>query len=235
MSTAGSSAIGQEQPSETQFRLNRVYITRLAIVIAVLGYAVLIAFLYALNQKVDRLEHKAAALELDNARLQRRVEILNVVEDFQRGFSKAEVAELASVIDKESDRYGIDPLLVLSVILTETDFKRYQVSPKGAMGLMQIRPFVARDLALRRGIAWNDDVGLFDPMLNVKLGTTYLFELILQFNDITHALAAYGHGEARLRRDLRLGRPAPKTYTKRVMRRYNQLVAHYRDQTTTGG
>jgi soluble lytic murein transglycosylase len=96
---------------------------------------------------------------------------------------------------------------------------------------MQIQPWVGRDLALRRGIEWNEDIGLFDPALNVVLGTTYLFELILQFNDITKALAAYGHGETRLRQELALGRPTPESYSRRVLGRYRQLVTDYREGT----
>jgi len=217
------------RPGNARLRPGTLHVSGTLAIAAVLSYVVLLVFLYLLTQQVNDLERRAAALELDNARLTRKLEILHVISDYQRGFSDAEVAEITNVIDSESDRYGIDPLLVLAVILAETDFKRYQVSDKGAMGLMQIRPFVGRDLALRRGITWNEDMGLFDPALNVKVGTTYLFELILEFNDLTHALAAYGHGETRLRRQLALGRPAPRTYTRRVMERYRKLIAEYRE------
>jgi len=118
--------------------------------------------------------------------------------------------------------------LILAVILTESEFKRFEVSEKGAIGLMQIRPFVGRDLALRRGIDWNEQVGLFDPELNVKLGTTYLFELILKFNDLGYALAAYAHGETRLAQNLQLGRPAPRSYSRRVLTRYESLMSEFR-------
>jgi len=184
-----------------------------------------------LTQNVSRLEQRVLSLEHENARLARRLEIQNVVETFQRGFSRDEIADITAVLDRESDRYGIDPLLVLAIILTESEFKRFQVSSKGAMGLMQIQPWVGRDLALRRGIAWNEDIGLFDPALNVQVGTTYLFELLLQFNDLTQALAAYAHGETRLRQQLALGRPTPEHYSRRVLSRYEQLVSDYREGT----
>jgi soluble lytic murein transglycosylase len=213
----------------TAGRHRSLHISRSAGVAAVFIYLLHLLLLYMLMQNVSRLEQQVISLEHENARLARRLEIQNVVEDYQRGFSDEEIASITSVLDRESDRYGIDPLLVLAIILTESDFKRFQVSSKGAMGLMQIQPWVGRDLALRRGIEWNEDLGLFDPALNVELGTTYLFELLLQFNDITQALTAYAHGETRLRRTLALGRPTPASYSRRVLSRYDELVNQYRE------
>lgn len=203
-------------------------ISKSAAVAGVLLYLLHLGIIQVLSQDVRRLEERVQTLERENSDLARKLEIQNVVAKHQRGFSQAEVERLVGVIDHESRRFGIDPLLILAVILTESEFRRFQVSEKGAIGLMQIRPFVGRDLALRRGIAWNEQVGLFDPELNVKLGTTYLFELILKFNDLAYALAAYAHGETQMQRQLQLGRPAPRSYSRRVISRYETLVSEYR-------
>jgi soluble lytic murein transglycosylase len=205
-----------------------------AAVAGVLLYLLHLGIIQVLSQNVQRLEERVRTLEQENSELTRQLEIRNVVERYQRGFSKPEVARLVGVIDRESSRFGIDPLLILAVILTESEFRRFEVSEKGAVGLMQIRPSVGRDLALRRGIAWNEQVGLFDPELNVKLGTTYLFELLLKFNDLTYALAAYAHGETQMHRELQLGRPAPRSYSRRVLSRYETLVDEYRLKGTPG-
>ncbi len=205
-----------------------VTMSKAAAVAGVLLYILHLGIIQVLSQNVQKLEDRVQALERENSELQRKLEILNVVDKHQRGFSQPEVAQLVGVIDSESRRFGIDPLLILAVILTESEFKRFEVSEKGAIGLMQIRPFVGRDLALRRGIDWNEQVGLFDPELNVKLGTTYLFELILKFNDLGYALAAYAHGETRLQQNLELGRPAPRSYSRRVLTRYESLLSEYR-------
>jgi len=209
-------------------------ISRSAAVAGVLLYLLHLGIIYVLTDNVHRLEHRVFDLERDNARLTKRLEVLNVVRHHQRGFSEVEVARVVQVIDHESDRFGIDPLLILAVILTESEFKRFQVSNKGAMGLMQIRPFVAKDLALRRGIDWNEETGLFDPSLNVQVGTTYLFELILQFNNLTDALTAYAYGETRFRQRRALGRPTPQNYSRRVLKRYELLVDEYRTPENRG-
>lgn len=209
-------------------------ISKAAAVAGVFLYLLHLGIIQVLMQNVQRLEDRVQSLERENSALARRLEILNVVDKHQRGFSRAEVARLVSVIDSESRKFAIDPLLILAVILTESEFRRFQVSEKGAVGLMQIRPFVGRDLALRRGITWNEQAGLFDPELNVKLGTTYLFELILKFNDLAYALAAYAHGETQMKEQLRLGRPAPRSYSRRVLSRYETLVADYRLKEQAG-
>ena len=215
-------------------RRSGVTMSKSAAVAGVLLYLLHLGIIQVLSQNVQRLEERVHTLEQENSELARQLEIRNVVERYQRGFSKPEVARLVGVIDRESSRFGIDPLLILAVILTESEFKRFEVSEKGAIGLMQIRPSVGRELALRRGIAWNEQFGLFDPELNVKLGTTYLFELILKFNDLTYALAAYAHGETHMHRELQLGRPAPRSYSRRVLSRYETLVDEYRLKGSPG-
>lgn len=222
------------RPPVPSVRRKGLTLSKAAAVAGVLLYLLHLGIIQVLSQNVQSLEERIRVLERENAELERRLEIFNVVEKHQRGFSQIEVTQLVRVIDRESNRFGIDPLLILAVILTESEFKRFEVSEKGAIGLMQIRPFVGRDLALRRGIDWNDQVGLFDPELNVKLGTTYLFELILKFNDLAYALAAYAHGETRLQQNLQLGRPAPRSYSRRVLTRYETLVAEFRHEGTQG-
>jgi soluble lytic murein transglycosylase len=227
-------------PSKTEASLGRrllrrgIHFSIPAVAAGLLIYTLHLGIIYVLSQDVQTLERRILVLERDNARLMEKLEIKRAVSAHQRGFTAEEISQIVDVLDRESNRYGIDPLLVLAVILTESEFKRFQVSKVGAMGLMQIRPFVGRDLALRRGIPWNEEVGLFDPALNVKLGTTYLFELLLQFNDLTHALTAYAHGETRLRRRLALGRPTPEAYSRRVMGRYEKLVLEYREGDSKG-
>lgn len=222
------------KPPAPQGRRKGLTLSKAAAVAGVLLYLLHLGIIQVLSQNVKSLEDRIRVLERENAELQRKLEIFNVVEKHQHGFSQNEVNQLVRVIDQESNRFGIDPLLILAVILTESEFKRFEVSDQGAIGLMQIRPFVGRDLALRRGIDWNEQMGLFDPELNVKLGTTYLFELILKFNDLGYALTAYAHGETRLQQSLQLGRPAPRSYSRRVLTRFDALVAEFRHGGTQG-
>lgn len=60
----------------------------------------------------------------------------------------AEVDRIATAIQSSSERYGLDPLLVLAVIEVESHGKPWAQSPKGALGLMQVMPYMMRPMGL---------------------------------------------------------------------------------------
>jgi len=87
--------------------------------------------------------------------------------------------------DAAADKYGLPRELVRSVMHAESGFQRQVVSPKGAIGLMQLMPGTAAQLG----------VNPFDPAQNVDAGTRYLRELLEKYNGgLRHALAAYNAG-----------------------------------------
>jgi soluble lytic murein transglycosylase-like protein len=80
------------------------------------------------------------------------------------------------------------------------------VSPAGAMGLMQIMPRTAKFLARIEGLEYDEisDI-LFNPVLNIRLGSRYLASLI-DLYDVDGGLAAYNGGGIRAARWLALNK-----------------------------
>jgi len=159
--------------------------------------------------------------------MEEKLKIFQIIEDFQTGFTENERRELAEVIFEESNRYNYDPLLVMAVIITESTFKKGQVSDAGAQGVMQLLPATGEDLASRTGIDWDGDHQLHDPATNIRLGALYLFEQILEFKDVKKGIIAYNLGETRLRGHLRTNRPLPKKYFQKVLENYTMLKEKY--------
>ncbi len=197
--------------------------------IFVLIYLVQTAALgYLLHNKYEN-EKVLKEQQLEIEELQEKLKILNIIEDFQVGFKDKEIAELVQVIYDESKLYGYDPLLILALIITESSFKKGQVSPMGAQGLMQVKPSVGYALAKRTNLGWNGNLSLFQPAFNIKLGTLYLFELILKFKDVKKAIIAYNLGENALRLKIEKGQKLPSFYLSKVLKNYKSLQEKYAD------
>jgi soluble lytic murein transglycosylase-like protein len=87
--------------------------------------------------------------------------------------------------DAAADKYGLPRPLVRAVMAAESGFQQDAVSPKGAIGLMQLMP----DTALLLG------VDPHDPAQNVEAGVRYLHDLLLRYDySLYRALAAYNAG-----------------------------------------
>jgi soluble lytic murein transglycosylase len=149
--------------------------------------------------------------------------IYRLIQTFPTGLTDREEAQLSSLICAESQKYSCDPELVLALIIVESSFSSKATSSKGAKGLMQLRPDVAKVLAKEVGIAWDGDKAIYDPGVNIQLGLYYLSRLILQFKDLKVALAAYNFGPTYIRERMELGMALPTGYADKVLRKYRRL------------
>jgi len=96
-------------------------------------------------------------------------------------------ADVASLINQIALEQGVEDALVHSVIRAESNYNPRAVSPKGALGIMQLIPSTAR----RFGVT-----NAFDPKENIQGGVRYLrFLLDYYNNDYPKAIAAYNAGE----------------------------------------
>jgi len=125
---------------------------------------------------------------------------------------------VGTVLLEEAERFGLDPRLVLAVIHVESRGRTRSVSRAGALGLMQLRPRTAEEVARRSGLPWRGPEALFDPELNVRLGVRYLAALVERYGSIPTALVAYNWGPTRISARLRRGEPLPVAYARRVFR-----------------
>jgi soluble lytic murein transglycosylase-like protein len=126
------------------------------------------------------------------------------------------------IIERAAASQAIEPNLLRAVIVVESGFNSRAVSPRGAVGLMQLMPATAR----RFGAS-----DLYDPRQNVAAGASYLRFLMDRFgHDLRLALAAYNAGEDAVTRS---GGRIPQyaetqAYVPRVIGIYQKLIAQPR-------
>ncbi|MES2190204.1 MAG: lytic transglycosylase domain-containing protein [Pseudomonadota bacterium] len=121
---------------------------------------------------------------------------------------------------------GIDYELLQALIATESGFDTNAVSPKGAVGLMQLIPPTAERYGVRADKTSPVSKKLTDPKTNIKAGSSYLRDLIDMFpGQLELAVAAYNAGEGAVQRagNRIPNYPETKNYVKTVMQLYGHL------------
>jgi hypothetical protein len=131
------------------------------------------------------------------------------------------------LIRQASAIQGIDYELLHAVIATESGFRIRVVSPKGAIGLMQLIPPTAERYGIKDDKYSLVSEKLVDPRTNIWVGSLHLHKLITRYpGDIELALAAYNAGEGAVRRagNRIPNYPETKKYVRNVMHQYKQRL-----------
>ncbi len=93
---------------------------------------------------------------------------------------------------ENAEYYGLDGLLIFSIIKVESSFNTDAVSNAGAIGLMQITEDTGEYIAQMQGI---ENYDLTDAKTNISFGSYYLKYLTLKFDNLDTAICAYNAGE----------------------------------------
>jgi soluble lytic murein transglycosylase-like protein len=130
--------------------------------------------------------------------------------------SAARAAQYRHLIEQTAREYNLDPALLHAIITVESGYSPGIVSPKGAVGLMQVLPATGE----RFGITTLDN-----PKANLRAGSRYLKFLLGLFNqDLPLVLAAYNAGEGAVQQYQNSIPPFPETrdYVAKVLAVYQQ-------------
>jgi soluble lytic murein transglycosylase-like protein len=127
--------------------------------------------------------------------------------------------EIDRAIAEASAKFGLSGDLIRAVLAAESGGRVDAVSPKGAMGLMQLMPATWREMHLELGLGADP----FQPRDNILAGASYLRHLHDRFG-ATGSLAAYNAGPARYQRHLEGTGPLPRETIAYVARVRRQLL-----------
>lgn len=106
---------------------------------------------------------------------------------------KIYIKDYSKYVEKYSKEYNVDENLIYATIKTESNFNANATSSVNAKGLMQLMDSTAEEL-IESIEDDSKEIDLFDPDINIRLGTKYLSGLIDKYNCIELALAAYNAG-----------------------------------------
>ena len=104
----------------------------------------------------------------------------------------------AQYVDKYSQEYNVDNLLIYSIIKVESNFNDKANSHAEAIGLMQLMENTAVEVYEYIETQTVNVEELYQPEINIKIGTYYFSALLAQYNNVGLALAAYNAGMGRV-------------------------------------
>jgi len=129
--------------------------------------------------------------------------------------------EINRIVEEIAHKYSLEPTLIHSIIKIESNYDPWAISPKGAIGLMQLMPTTAAQYGVR---------DIFDPRENIEGGVRYLKDLIRLYQGRTDlVLAAYNAGQEAVKKFGGIP-PYPETikYIEKVKASYNKPVIRTR-------
>ena len=156
------------------------------------------------------------------------VKIFSILKSHRPDISEDEAWSVSDVILEQSAKHNFDPMLVLAMIQVESGFQYSVVSPAGARGMMQLLPEVAKSVL--------DDISsphekklrpfrpevLDDPVVNIKVGVSYLHQLRKSFRNLQLALIAYNAGPTEIRNRLDNDEELSDEYSTAVLSTYQR-------------
>jgi soluble lytic murein transglycosylase len=191
---------------------------RLVVIVIALAISNLSGGMFPLLQPASNASEASLSDSIRALKLNRDANAAaRVLEALPTALQSDERSRLATAIAVECERTGLPLELVLGVIRVESSGNNFAVSGVGAIGLMQLMPATAKDVAERTGVHWRGAQTLFDPVVNVRLGVEYLRELIARYGNVETALAAYNWGPTLIAARIRRGEAIPASYVKKVL------------------
>lgn len=126
-------------------------------------------------------------------------QIISHVKSENENLSDSDLITIAEIVYKESSKKRVDYRLVLAMMKIESNFRQDAVSRKGARGLLQVKPSLAKYIAQDVGIDWEGETTLHEPENNIKIGVHFFSQLVEDFESVNMALHAYHVGPTKLR------------------------------------
>jgi len=165
----------------------------------------------ASNSKAFLKSRRARGVSLSSRAMQIYDPYKRAIARFNPRLTAQQLDTITKSVLAFSERYGVDPRLVVALILVESGFKPTATSPKGAMGLGQLMPGTARGLGVGNA---------YDPVQNVEASIRLIRGHLDKYGNLALALSAYNAGGGAVRK---YGGIPPYRETVNYVRKVSQI------------
>ena len=150
-------------------------------------------------------------------------EVAEIIEGVNEALAPEEIQEISQTIVHSAVAADIDPLLLLSMAITESHCRPGARGRSGEYGMLQVMPGTGEWIASRLGYAdWSPE-DLWEVKTNVQFSAYYLRIVTREFRDTQQGVLAYNRGSTGARRWMRENAPEDHRYVQRVMGTYDKL------------
>lgn len=156
---------------------------------------------FVVNRKNDNVSEDqetvfplAKTLKLDFKKITVSKELERYLEKSKVKWEDKDKEDVVETLLYIENRYGYKPLLFIKLMKIESNFMINAVSSDGAVGLCQIQPQTAKEIAQKLGSPKIPKSMLFDPVINLKLSAYYLNYLEEKYKSLPKALNIYNIG-----------------------------------------
>ena len=150
-------------------------------------------------------------------------EIVQYLKDKKVRASDEKLKKIATSVYEEAKDYEIDYRLVLAVMKVESNFKSDAISKKGARGLLQIKPSLAKHVSKETGVSIKSPKCLEEPEKNIRIGVSHLSWLMEKFENINTALHAYNVGWGKVKNAPSENDGPDTRFTRKVLTEYHLI------------
>lgn len=133
------------------------------------------------------------------------------------------IRKIAESVYREARDYDIDYRLVLAVMKVESNFSSNAVSKRGARGLLQVKPSLAKYISEETGVTIKSPKCLEEPEKNIRIGVSHLSWLVDKFENLKTALHAYNAGLGKIKASGRNEAGPDTRFTRKVLAEYHLM------------
>jgi soluble lytic murein transglycosylase len=182
-----------------------------------------IAFVLTLSAVLAAFTHVSASGNESKEKSIITGEIVQYLKGKKVRVTDDKLRKIADSVYEEAKDYEIDYRLVLAVMKVESNFKSDAISKKGARGLLQIKPSLARYVSKETGVAIKSPKCLDEPEKNIRIGVSHLSWLMEKFENINTALHAYNVGWGRIKPSTSEEDGPDTRFTRKVLTEYQMI------------